>query len=96
MRSEFVSAADAEIHLSALDLSDEIDACQSTCPTCCGEGQIMSIVLKKLDTVEEDTTDFALDLPLAAAQAKQNANMVSSQFAFNVRLCCDDQPSRRK
>lgn len=79
MRSGLVSAADAEIHLSALDLSDGSDAFRGTCPICCGEEQIMSIVLKSLDTVEENTTDFALNFPLAAAQGKQNANMVSSQ-----------------
>jgi len=79
MRSQTVSAADAEIHISALDLSDGIDAFRGTCPICCGEEQIMSVVLKSLDTVEENTTDFALNFPLAAAQAQQNADMVSSQ-----------------
>ncbi len=79
MRSAVVSAADAEVHILALDLSDGIDAFRGTCPICCGEEQIMSVVLKRLDTVEENTTDFALNFPLAAAQAKQNADMVSSQ-----------------
>lgn len=89
MRSEVVSAADAEIHCAALDLSDEINAFRSTCSICCGEEQIMSVVLKRLDTVEENTTDFALNFPLAAAQAKQNANMISSQcICFQCALLC--------
>ncbi|KAI4247179.1 MAG: hypothetical protein L6R40_001522 [Gallowayella cf. fulva] len=72
-RSHLVTAADSEIHLAALDLSDDINALRLACAICCGEQQIMSITLKRLDTVEENTTDFALNFPLAAAQAKQNA-----------------------
>ena len=79
MRSEAVSAADSALRLSALDLSGSVGAFRGTCPICCGEEQIMSVVLKKLDAVEENTTDFALNFPLAAAQAKQNADIVSSQ-----------------
>jgi len=89
MRAEIVSATDAEIHLSALDLSNNIQAFRGTCPICCGEEQVMSVVLKELETVEENTTDFALNFPLAAAQAKQNANMVSSQcICFQCALLC--------
>ena len=79
MRSGVVSGADTEVHLSALDLSENIRAFRGICSICCGEEQTMSVVLKKLDTVEENTTDFALNFPLAAAQAKQNANIISSQ-----------------
>ncbi|KAL8906566.1 MAG: hypothetical protein Q9207_001950 [Kuettlingeria erythrocarpa] len=39
----------------------------------------MSIVLKRLDSVEENTTDFFLNFPLVAAQAQQNADMISGQ-----------------
>ncbi|KAL8798729.1 MAG: hypothetical protein Q9182_006444 [Xanthomendoza sp. 2 TL-2023] len=88
MRSSIVSAADSEIHLAALDLSDDINALRGSCPICCDE-QIMSIVLKRLDTVEENTTDFALNFPLAAAQAKQNADIVSAQcICFQCALVC--------
>ncbi|MCJ1277537.1 hypothetical protein MMC21_005350 [Puttea exsequens] len=79
MRAQVVSAADAEVHLSALDLSDEVKAFRGFCTICCGDQEIMSIVLKKFDTVEENTSDFALNSPLAAAQAKQNKDMISSQ-----------------
>ncbi len=89
MRAEFMSAADAGIYLSALDLSDSIHAFRCTCPMCCGEDQIMSVVLRELETVEENTTDFALNFPLAAARAKQNANIVSSQcICFQCAFLC--------
>lgn len=52
MRSEVLSAEESEIHLQALDLSDDIEAFRDRCPICCGEEQIMSVVLKKLDTVK--------------------------------------------
>jgi len=89
MRAEVMSAADAGIYLSALDLSDSVHAFRCTCPICCGEYQIMSVVLRELETVEENTTDFALNFPLAVARAKQNANMVSSQcICFQCALLC--------
>ncbi|KAL8659914.1 MAG: hypothetical protein Q9202_006895 [Teloschistes flavicans] len=79
MRASVVAAHDSVIHVAALDLSADINAFRGTCSICCEDNQIMSIVLKQLDTVEENTTDFALNFPLAAAQAKQNHDMVSAQ-----------------
>ena len=79
MRAEVVSAADGLIHLASLDLSDNLNPLKGICSICCGEEQIMSIVLKRLAKVEDNTTDFALNFPLAAGHAKQNADMVSSQ-----------------
>ena len=74
-----VMSDDTNIHLTSLDLADNVDACRSSCSICCSENQIMSIVLKKLDNTEENTTDFALNFPLAAAFSEQNLKMVSSQ-----------------
>ena len=79
MRAGVVSAADVEIHVLALELSDTIDACRGTCTICYGDDQIMSILLKELETVEENTTDFALNFPLAAGWSKHNKDLVSSQ-----------------
>ncbi|KAL8929142.1 MAG: hypothetical protein Q9172_000577 [Xanthocarpia lactea] len=79
MRASVVAAEDGLIHVAALDLSKDINAFRGACSICCEDEQIMSIVLKRLDTVEENTTDFALNFPLAAAQAKQNRDMVSAQ-----------------
>lgn len=89
MRAGQVKTTDAQIHLLALDLSDEVDAFRRECSICCGEG-IMSIALKKLDhsTVEEKTTDFALNFPLAAGCAARNVGMVSSQcICFQCATC---------
>ncbi|KAI4194622.1 MAG: hypothetical protein LQ350_007677 [Teloschistes chrysophthalmus] len=79
MRASVVSAVASVIHVAALDLSTDINAFRGSCSICCEDNQIMSIVLKQLDTVEENTTDFALNFPLAAAQAKQNQDMISAQ-----------------
>ena len=79
MHAGVVSAADAEIYVLALELSDTMDACRGTCSICCGEDQIMSIVLKELQTAEENTTYFALNFPLAAGWSKHNKDVVSSQ-----------------
>ncbi|KAF2703651.1 hypothetical protein K504DRAFT_495456 [Pleomassaria siparia CBS 279.74] len=57
------------------------------CLICCGEEEIMSICLKELDSehVDDNTTDFALNFPLAAGSSVKNVNMVSSQ---NVCFQC--------
>ena len=78
-RADVVSAKDGELHLSSLDLADNLKAFRGTCSICCGENQIMSVVLKKLESVEDNTSDFFLNFPLVAAQAQQNADMISSQ-----------------
>ncbi|KAI4202592.1 MAG: hypothetical protein LQ346_001952 [Caloplaca aetnensis] len=78
-RADALTFSDAEIHLSGLDLSDHVKASRGACSICCGENEIMSIVLKRLDSVEENTSDFFLNFPLVVAQAQQNADMISSQ-----------------
>ncbi|KAI9654704.1 MAG: hypothetical protein M1831_005291 [Alyxoria varia] len=79
MRADKVSDADSELKLAELDISSTIAGYRSECPICCSEGQIMSVALKRLDAVEENTTDYALNFPLAAAHARQNLNIISSQ-----------------
>lgn len=50
----------------------------------------MSIILKSLETVEENTTDFALNFPLAAGWSKHNKDMISSQcICFQSALLLD-------
>ncbi|KAI4144450.1 MAG: hypothetical protein L6R39_004176 [Caloplaca ligustica] len=78
-RAELLSQTDSETHLLGVDLSDDVEASRNTCSICCGEDEIMSVVLKKLESIEENTSDFFLNFPLVAAQAQQNANMISSQ-----------------
>ncbi|MCJ1226247.1 hypothetical protein MMC12_002897 [Toensbergia leucococca] len=88
MRAGTVAATDADIHISSLNLEDP-SAFRSFCPICCGDDEIMSIVLKEMDKLEENTTDFALNFPLAAGHARQNADMISSQcICFQCALLC--------
>ena len=80
MRAGMVTAADREVRLAALDLSDDVKAFRSACPICCGEREIMSIVTKVLEERNgENTSDFSLNFPLAAGQTEQNAKIISSQ-----------------
>ena len=69
MRADVVSAADSTVYLASLDLFSKQDSFRGTCAICCGEEQIMSIVLKKLATVEDNTTDFALNFPLVSTHS---------------------------
>lgn len=88
-RAEVANASDAEVHVSHVDLSDSVDAFRETCSICCGENQIMSIALKKLDSVDDNTSDFALNFPLAAGHGPQNTEMISSQcICFQCALLC--------
>ena len=76
MRAEVVSAADSSVYLASLDLSSKQDLFQGTCAICCGEEQIMSIVLMKLATVEDNTTDFALNFPLVSTPSSYRRNLL--------------------
>lgn len=76
MRAEVISSADSSVHLATLDLSGKQDLFKGTCAICCGEDQIMSIALKKLATVEENTTDFALNFPLVSTQSICRRNLL--------------------
>ncbi|KAF2677159.1 hypothetical protein K458DRAFT_481534 [Lentithecium fluviatile CBS 122367] len=83
-RAEVVTS-DTTVTVSNLDL--EGPAYKGYCLVCCGEDEVMSICLKELDAEHRDdnTTDFALNFPLAAGVSAKNANMVSSQ---NVCFQC--------
>jgi len=89
MRADKLQASDADLHLLAMNLSDEVDAFRSACCICAGDNEIMSIVLKRLDTAEDNTTDFALNFPLAAGCNARNVDLVSSQcICFQCALLC--------
>ena len=89
MRADMIQASDADLHLLAMDLSDNVEAFRSSCSICAGDEEIMSIVLKQLDTAEDNTTDFALNFPLAAGCNERNADLVSSQcICFQCALLC--------
>ncbi|PSN62027.1 hypothetical protein BS50DRAFT_135697 [Corynespora cassiicola Philippines] len=73
------------ISVSNLDLDGP--SYKGFCLVCSGDEEIMCICLKQLDDehVEDNTTDFALNFPLAAGSSAKNANLVSSQ---NVCFQC--------
>ncbi len=89
MRADKLNASDADLHLLAMNLSDEVNAFRSACCICAGDNEMMSIVLKRLDTAEDNTTDFALNFPLAAGCNARNVDLVSSQcICFQCALLC--------
>lgn len=73
------------IEVTKLDL--EASSYRGYCLICCGEQEIMSICLKEAAPEEKDdnTSDFALNFPLAAGASTKNVNLVSSQ---NVCFQC--------
>lgn len=77
-RAEVV-ASDNSIAMANLDL--EGPSYKGFCLVCCGEEEVMSICLKELDSdvADDNTTDFALNFPLAAGNSTKNVDLVSSQ-----------------
>jgi hypothetical protein len=67
---------------STIDMLDmEGPACRGFCLVCCSEEAVLSICFKESepDKAEDNTTDFALNFPLAAGRASKNVDLVSSQ-----------------
>jgi hypothetical protein len=82
------ASTDSTIALSILDF--EASSYKAECPICCGEDEVMSVVLKQMDAeaTGANTADFALDFPLAAGRFTANMNVVSSQcICFQCALC---------
>jgi hypothetical protein len=68
------------IDLANLDL--DAPSCRGFCHICCGEDEVLSICFKAApapDAAEDNTTDFALNFPLAAGAFTRNVDLVSSQ-----------------
>jgi hypothetical protein len=77
-RAEAV-VSDTSVAITTLNL--EGPSYKGFCLICCGEDEVMAICLKELDAdkVDDNTTDFALNFPLAAGSSTKNVNIVSSQ-----------------
>lgn len=77
-RAEVVESV-APIDMAKLDL--DAPSCKGFCLVCCGEDEVMSICFKEPepDNAEDNTTDFALNFPLAAGASAKNVNLISSQ-----------------
>ena len=67
------------VDITKLDL--DTPAYKGFCQICCDEEVIMSICFKEMeaDQVEDNTTDFALNFPLAAGASAKNVGLISSQ-----------------
>ncbi|KAF7290673.1 hypothetical protein MIND_01307600 [Mycena indigotica] len=85
MRAAVVSSADVESQLSTLNLDADVEAFRGTCSICCDDDVIMSFALKSSDRPADNTSDFALNFPLAAGASAPNANVISAQ---NVCFQC--------
>ncbi|KAJ7268562.1 hypothetical protein C8J57DRAFT_1612844 [Mycena rebaudengoi] len=66
--------------LTTLSLDDDVEAYHSTCPICCCDNTIMSLALKASAKPGDNTTDFALNFPLAAGAAQDNVDILSAQY----------------
>lgn len=77
-RAEVVETTSA-VDITKFDL--DAPAYKGFCQVCCGEEGVMSICFKEMgaDKVEDNTTDFALNFPLAAGASWKNIDLVSSQ-----------------
>lgn len=83
-RAEAVES-NAAIDVAKLDL--EAPSFKGYCLVCCGDQETMSICFKETDPehTDDNTSDFALNFPLAAGASMNNVNLISSQ---NVCFQC--------
>ncbi|KAJ6552063.1 hypothetical protein DFH09DRAFT_988462 [Mycena vulgaris] len=80
MRAAVVSSADVDQQLAALNLDADVEAHRSTCSICCDDDVIMSLALKVSANPGDNTTDFALNFPLAAGATLHNRDVISAQY----------------
>lgn len=80
MRAAVVSSSDVGEQLATLNLDDIVEAHRSTCPICCNDDVIMSLALKVSASPGDNTTDFALNFPLAAGPTANNRDVISAQY----------------
>ncbi|KAF8198304.1 hypothetical protein K438DRAFT_1933643 [Mycena galopus ATCC 62051] len=80
MRAAVVSSTDVDNQLADLDLEDHVEAHRSTCTICCNDDTVMSLALMVSANPGDNTTDFALNFPLAAGATLHNCNVISAQF----------------
>ncbi|KAJ7276964.1 hypothetical protein C8J57DRAFT_197981 [Mycena rebaudengoi] len=80
LRVILVSASDIGQQLTTLSLDDDVEAYRSTCSICCCDSTIMSLALKASARPGDNTTDFALNFPLAAGAAQDNLDILSAQY----------------
>jgi hypothetical protein len=84
-RRAAVVSTDSTLNLANLDFN--APSFKGYCLVCCGDEEVMSISLKVLEQEDSaaNTSDFALNFPLAAGCSAKNLEVVSSQ---NVCFQC--------
>jgi hypothetical protein len=80
MRAAVVSSADVDNQLANLDLEAHVEAHRSTCSICCNDDTVMSLALMVSTNPGDNTTDFALNFPLAAGATFHNRDVISAQY----------------
>ncbi|KAJ6516846.1 hypothetical protein C8R47DRAFT_1032344 [Mycena vitilis] len=96
MRAAVVSADDVDQQLAGLDLEQHVEAHRSTCSICCSDDVIMSLALMVSTNPGDNTTDFALNFPLAAGAAGHNSSVISAQYVcFNCALAMHQMDRNR-
>ncbi|KAK7028390.1 hypothetical protein R3P38DRAFT_2935872 [Favolaschia claudopus] len=80
MRAAMVSSDDVDKQLANLDLEDSVEAHRATCSICCNDDTVMSLALMASANPSDNTTDFALNFPLAAGASFVNRDVISAQF----------------
>lgn len=85
-RAELVDTSPA-IDMVRLDLA--VPSYTGFCQVCCGEDEIMAICFKESATehVENNTTDFALNFPLAAGAFTKNVDLVQARISASSAPC---------
>lgn len=80
-RARRAAVVSPDTTLSLANLNFDVPSYKGFCLVCCGEQEVMSICLKVLDPADmsANTTDFALNFPLAAGTSPSNLNLISSQ-----------------
>lgn len=87
----------SRIDMAQLDL--EAPSCRGYCLICCDDDVIMSIAFKETapEHMEDNTSDFALNFPLAAGASQKNVDLISSQnICFQCALLGYDGMSMYK
>ncbi|KAJ7208442.1 hypothetical protein B0H12DRAFT_1330166 [Mycena haematopus] len=80
MRAAVVSSSDVDNQLADLDLEANVEAHRSTCSICCNDDTVMSLALMVSANPGDNTTDFALNFPLAAGATLHNRDVISAQY----------------
>lgn len=95
-RARYAESIDSTPSFDVTTLDLHAPSYKGYCLICCGEEEVMSICFKEANPAskEDNTSDFALNYPLAAGASEENNNLVSSQnVCFQCALLGPDNMS---